>query len=376
METKKDKKKKSKKGNTVGIVSVIMGAIIGVLIVECMESANNLPESFGWFELVFLMSLVLASYIHIIVHEAGHLVFGLLSGYHFTSFRIGSFMWIKMDGKLKCKRFSLAGTGGQCLMSPPDLVDGKIPCMLYNLGGSITNLVVALISVFLCLAFKNNWVLFIFFLFMAFVGVMSALLNGIPMQSKMINNDGYNALSLGKDKSALRAFWIQMKANAQIAKGERLGDMPAEWFAVPTDEEMNNSMVSVLGVFACNRLMDEHKFQEADALMERLLAMESSIVDLHKKLLVCDRIYCNLILGNPEEAFEELYDFKLIKFMKTMKNYPSVIRTKYVIALLYDNKADEAEKIKQQFEKVARTYPYPSEVEAEQELMEIAREKA
>ena len=27
-----------------------------------------------------------------IIHEAGHLVFGLLTGYHFSSFRIGSFM--------------------------------------------------------------------------------------------------------------------------------------------------------------------------------------------------------------------------------------------------------------------------------------------
>ena len=51
-----------------------------------------------------------------IIHETGHFIFGKLTGYRFCSFRVQNFMWVKQDGKLRLKRLSLVGTGGQCLM--------------------------------------------------------------------------------------------------------------------------------------------------------------------------------------------------------------------------------------------------------------------
>ena len=56
-----------------------------------------------------------------------------------------------------------------------------------------------------------------------------------------------------------------MKINEEITNGNRLKDMPDEWFIIPENDELKNSMISVLVVFACNRLMDEHRFDEADA---------------------------------------------------------------------------------------------------------------
>ena len=97
--------------------------------------------------------IYVAFFFHIIIHEAGHLVFGLLTGYKFSSFRVASFMWLKEDGKLKLKRLSIAGTGGQCLMTPPDMKDGKMPLVLYNLGGSFLNITLGalfLIGYLLC----------------------------------------------------------------------------------------------------------------------------------------------------------------------------------------------------------------------------------
>ena len=64
-----------------------------------------------------------------------------MTGYKFNSFRIFSVILIKQNGKLKIKNISLAGTGGQCLMSPPELIDGKMPYVLYNLGGVILNVI-------------------------------------------------------------------------------------------------------------------------------------------------------------------------------------------------------------------------------------------
>lgn len=59
--------------------------------------------------LVVLASLVLQT----AIHEAGHLVGGLLSGYRFTSFRIFDLMLVKdAGGKLRLRRLAVAGSDG------------------------------------------------------------------------------------------------------------------------------------------------------------------------------------------------------------------------------------------------------------------------
>ena len=44
---------------------------------------------------ISLISLFIAGYLQIILHEAGHLLFGLATGYKFISFRIGKLTLIK-----------------------------------------------------------------------------------------------------------------------------------------------------------------------------------------------------------------------------------------------------------------------------------------
>ena len=69
---------------------------------------------------------------------------------------------------------------------------------------------------------------------------------------------------------------------------------------------------------------------------------------------------------------EELLTKEQKKLMKAMKKYPSILRTEYTYALLGQADTSKAEKIKAVFETCAKTYPYPSEIGAERELMCIA----
>ena len=210
----------------------------------------------------------------------------------------------------------------------------------------------------------------------AAIGFISAVMNGVPMRMGTVDNDGYNAVSLTRSCNAMRSFWVQMKINEQISKGIRLKDMPDEWFDIPDDGDMKNSMVAAIGVFACNRLVDMHKFDEADKLMAHLLEIDSGMVDLHRNLMICDRMYIELITENRNEVIEEMVTKEQKKFMKSMKTFPSVLRTEYVYALLGEKDIAKAERIKACFEKHAKKYPYPSEIQSERELVEIAEKKA
>ena len=382
MDMSRDKGKKKRKivwQQYVGMAFMMLtGAACGVVMVGYLDRfAKDMPLH---LELFWLAGLFLGMYaamlFHLIAHEAGHLVFGLLTGYRFSSFRIGSLMWLKDDDKLTVKRLSIAGTGGQCLMTPPDLKDGKMPLMLYNLGGSLVNILLGAVFLAGYLLCPNVKFLSPLLLLFAVVGFMLGLMNGIPMRMGMVDNDGYNAFVMSKNKDAIEAFWVQLEVAGRISRGERLRDMPAQWFAVPADDAMKNSMVATRGVFACNRLMEEERFEEADALMAHLLGIDSGIVDLHRSLLVCDRLYVELIGENRGEVIREMLTKAQMKFMKAMKRYPSVLRTQYALALLFDGDAAKAEAIRGEFEKVAKTHPYATDIESERELMAIAEREA
>lgn len=357
-------------------VFMLIGAVCGVLMAGHLDSiiaaGSTVQEDVATLVALFL-GMYISFLVQLVVHEIGHLVFGLLTGYRFSSFRIGSFMWVKEEDKLRLRRLSIAGTGGQCLMEPPEMENGQIPVVLYNLGGSIMNIAVG--ALFLGLSFLPFRLTAVFFMMAAVIGFAFAVINGVPLRLGVVDNDGYNAFSLKKHPDALRGFWVQMKANELTAKGVRLKDMPEEWFQVPTDEQMKNSMIAPLGVFACNRLMDEHRFPEADALIQRLLSLDSGIVGLHRGMLLCDRIYCELLGQNRPQVLEQCLTKEQHKFMQSMKNFPSVIRTRYVYTLLGKKDPLEALRLKIEFERSVSTYPYSSDVTSERELMELAQSR-
>ena len=372
----KEKKKQTAKGHLISICFfTILGAILGLAMISFVDW--QLPEGISSSAKIFrlcitLIFLYLTVMIHIVLHEAGHLIFGLMSGYQFSSFRIGSHMLMKENGKLVHRKIKIAGTGGQCLMIPPEMVDGKFPVVLYNLGGAIINLVVTALMIPVFMAIDKSSVFALFFFIFIAMGAITGLSNGIPMRTNTIDNDGYNAISLGKSKEAMRAFWIQMKTNEQLTKGIRTKDMPEEWFEVPSDEAMKNSMVATIGVYATSRLMDQHRFEEAGKLIDHLLEIETGMVALHRNLLICDQIYLELIGQNRSDRVEVLYTKELKKFMKAMKTFPSVLRLEYAYRLLAKHDPEGAAKSFAAFERVAATYPYPNDINTERELMEIA----
>lgn len=246
--------------------------------------------------------------------------------------------------------------------------------MLYNFGGALMNALTALLALCVGLLFPAESLARLGLMVFCAVGVMFALLNGLPMRTGLVSNDGRNALDIARDPAAMRAFWVQLRMNEEVSRGVRQKDMPAEWFQVPQDEEMKNGITAALGVFACGRLMDEHRFGEADALMRPLLCMDS-IPGLYKGLMRCDRMYVELITKNRPEALSGMRSKEQMKFMKAMARYPSVLRTEYAYALLAEKDGEKAAALRDKLEKQLAAYPYPGEAEAEREFADIAADK-
>ena len=115
------------------IGGLLAGALIGLVVAgiglicftdltfpEYIEKLKNVPLSEGsMVALTAIVAFVVFEILLVIIHEAGHLVCGLRSGYKFVSFRMMNLTFIRVDGKIRIKRYSIAGTGGQCLLLPP-----------------------------------------------------------------------------------------------------------------------------------------------------------------------------------------------------------------------------------------------------------------
>ena len=368
-------KEKENKKRASALLPLLPAGIIGILCGLVITRYMDLPTAEGGglpSVLLLFLALIVSLYMQIILHEAGHLICGLLSGYRFSSFRIGSFILLKSGGKFLLRRLTIAGTGGQCLMRPPVLKEGKIPVRLYNLGGALMNLV--LFGLFLALYFLAAAPLFkTVCLINAAIGLLFAATNGIPMRMGLIDNDGRNAFSLEKNPDAILAFYHQLKVNEMVAERMRLKDMPEEWFTVSESADQKNAIIASIEVFACNRLMDAHKFEEAEESIRALLS-RGGAVDLHKNLLICDLFYLTLLKGDWQGA-GALITKEQKRFMRAMRKFPTVIRTEYLFARFVSKDNAAIAEQSALWNQCKKQYPYPSDIQSEQELIDLA-EKA
>ncbi len=374
---------KKKKTGAPGVIYRII--IIALLLVIGAAAGIMSPWLKGIRDMSFgeylasvaatLLLLYLAFFIEIIIHEGGHLVFGLLTGYRFSSFRVLTLMVKIEDGRPVLRRINIGGTSGQCLMIPPDFKDGRIPYVMYNLGGVMMNLITSLL--FLCagLALRNAGRSGFFFFLLAAVGAYMAVANGVPF-SGTVPNDGHNALNLGKDPDAVRAFWVQLRINQMSSDGVRLKDMPDEWFRIPEGADTGNYMISYIAVNNENRLMDQHLFLEAREKAEQLVSENDGLPPLYRALLSGDIVFTDLLERGKDADISPLREKEFVSVFRQMRTYPSVLRTKYTRELIHDSDPAEAEKTLAIFNKAAQSYPYPAEAESERELIAIAKEKA
>ena len=371
------KKKKNYGDIAAKIIMLLTGAVCGIFIIFTMNFFGTLVKGPVAFLLMFAEAMIImyiASFVQTIIHESGHLIFGLITGYKFVSFRIGHFMFIKEKGRLKIKLYNVVGTAGQCLMMPPQWNE-KIPYRLYNLGGCIMNAATALFALAAYFAAGAEGFFALCMAMLAVMGLSMALTNGIPMRVGGISNDGMNAALLGKKENTLCAFWLQLYVNGLIAKGERYRNMPREWFRLPEGEELSDPICCAMGVMLYNFCFDMHEFDEAEQTINYMLNAPG-LLDVEKNELLCELLFLRVLRGAPKEEIDSLLTPKLDKYIKATANYVSRRRLAYAYQLLYLKNYSTAQKCLEVFERTAATYPYSAETENEREIIEIVKQKA
>ena len=370
------------------IIKVLLGLLVGVgvglLIGAGLFVLTNDGGLSAFFEklasinglevllLVGLMILwlVVSAVLQIIIHEGGHLVAGLLMGYRFVSFRVFSLTLVRQDGRFRFRRFSIGGTGGQCLMAPPDKPLDRIDTRWYNLGGVLANLLVSGVALTLFLVgdlpmWADTWMLM-----MTIIGVIYALLNGWPMKIGGIGNDGYNLMHLEKMPDDKRLLIQMLDCNARIQEGLLPKDLPATYFGPQGEIDWSDGLQTNWQMMVVARMENVRQCEEAYSLLSDGIKARGKMPDLFWMETACEMVFVCLATGRKDEA-QRLYTPSLQNYVKTYsRTQSSKQRIAFAVALLMMERRDEASQILDTLKTNRHEYLLQGEVEMDIELME------
>ena len=316
-----------------------------------------------------VISVLIAFILHIILHEGGHLVAGLLTGYRFVSFRFLNFTLINQDGHLRWRNFELAGTGGQCLMAPPDKPLEEIDTRWYNAGGVLANILIALISLVLIWAFDLPFWLDALLINMIIIGILVALTNGIPMKVGGVANDGRNLLQLEKDIPGKQGFCNILDINARSQQGETYSEMPERLFALPQPIDWTNSMHVGCVMIAATRMIALHQWEDAYQLLTEALNHKDDYIKLYQLEVENMMTQACILTGRNDEARRH-YTQEVEKYVVMHSSTQSDKQlTSMAVALALNNDRPKAESMLQKLEAERDKFVHQGDVAMTIDLM-------
>lgn len=166
-----------------------------------------------------------ASALHMAIHEMGHLIGGLISGYYLVYFSIGP---VNFSYSQK-KKFSISigkSRGGQCVMEPRNPDTCHYLC--YNFGGVVANLLLALAAGGLLLLgshFAN-----LFFINLVCVAAQKIVMNSIPGIVNGTPNDAFVVKLLTHNEHTQRDYYMYLKLYASYYREDSIDYKNYEYY--------------------------------------------------------------------------------------------------------------------------------------------------
>ena len=357
----KARENQKKRQKRINLIAIPIGVVIGLLIAFAEDFFYSGKEG---VTLLLIFSLLITLPLQLILHELGHLIFGLSSGFRFVSFRVFSLAIYKKDGKLRFGRYRVAGTLGQCLMYP---ASDDTPDRALHLGGVIVNSVTAVLFTLVLILAYPILSLRLLSIGMIFWGVLLALTNGIPQKNGILANDGYNAKASGKDPNKRKLAYNQLRIMAAMTDGKRLHEMPEEWFLCPT-ENANEPLSVAIRAMKADRETDLARLDQAKEILLDLANHGDNLMEFHLSAILSELLYLEMV-GEHRPYVIETLRRELDRYLKMTQHSFSTLRIEITYHYLFTGDLETVAKLAKKFEKLKKHFPFTGEIEREELLI-------
>ncbi|MFO8070116.1 MAG: M50 family metallopeptidase [Alkalibacterium sp.] len=314
---------------------------------------------------VFMSYFVVSFFLHIVIHEAGHLVAGLLSGYSFSMFKLLSFIWVKESGKITLKKQPVPGMLGQCLMMPPEKIASP-PYALYHLGGIIANLIAAA-GGYLMWMMPFPPLVKVGFLTFTVVGIVLAMMNLIPVGP----NDGMHLWKASRNIEYQIQFNQLLQIHAGMIKGKTARELQGLLYFVgkePLTDGNNTTMLSLKAL----KDIEEFKFDQAEMTLRPLWDQFDQVLELQKFEVLKEYLFVLLLSHPDDKAVAEIVNNKWFKKQENVKQADTK-RVLATYAFVKENDYEKAVRLLDEAESYIKKAPTLTDQKIERKLNDYLR---
>lgn len=326
---------------------IIYSASIFLLNFKLFISDNMLAFTtveFLMFCILFIILFLLLHVISIILHEIGHLLFGIKAELNFISFNILGFTIKNDNNKLKIKKVTNhRDVGGFCQMAADKnkSYDKKKIC-LYYMGGIIFNLIFIVIFVFLLLNASNEY-LKLLYLNNIVINVYFVLTNSIPFINMNSQSDMSHLVNYLNDE-----YYILLYSN--INSSEKILDLDESMLRKPKKIKDSSDIFNVIFYIEYKIVKKQYDiaFEYANYILKNYYPILSKDIVNGLKIQIIDCVFN----GNYDlKLISDYWNNDLSKYLNKMSYIvPQYLGINYMYSLLIEKDKRKAEKYLNRFQ--------------------------
>lgn len=305
--------------------------------------------------ILFMLMIILLS---IIVHELGHLIFGINAKLKFIYFNVLGFTISKEKNRMIFKKNMNSSLilGSCCMKFDREIKYNEKKIILYFLGGIIFNFLLSIVTIFLFLISKSFYLKNIL-IFCFCYNIYCCFNNLIPKVTQIgFYNDMMHIINYKTDKNYLQKMSIFSEI---LSKGDNLTIEQKENL-IHFPEKINNNLdVEMLELYISN-LLQKKEYKKANDLITDLLKVKNDfLLDNNINSLKVSLLEA-LFYGNYElSMFGKYWDKSLEKYLELMNKVDlQSIGYLYLYFTLIEKNISKSEKYLSLFEKIIKKYPH------------------
>ncbi|OON92897.1 MAG: hypothetical protein ATN31_07630 [Candidatus Epulonipiscioides saccharophilum] len=350
------KKTKNKSSKIVLISGVLFGFIFGI----CLSMNTNEINT-----ILFGIMLVTTGLLQVVIHELGHLFFGILAGYKFVAIGFCGIAIYRYPDGYKLKKMIIPGVSGYCQMKPNRSVE-KTNVGLYLMGGVLANSISILISILLIIFTTVNGYILLLIVMNIVIGSLFIVLNWLPLKLGILN-DGQQFKDTKNNKESRIILYKSMELTAEYIYGRMISEIlsPEE---LDTEESVQNINGFIYELMKVNGYYEKLDFNVAQEKLERL--EQESLPEMIKLEYSKEVFFVEIMKENGDTDKIENLHGELKRYLKITKDQPSTQRVIYAYEILHKKDNKKANNAKKKFEQTLKGHPYLGAIKTENILID------
>jgi len=309
----------------------------------------NTKISWGWWNIVISISVMVAVYF-VTEWFTGWLaflfkfLFSKLVGYRFDAF---AYHWVYINrkkGKLKIKKAKVYHKRGMLIMLPPTVEGERYNLLLYWFGGSIGLILIAILglAIFYVSPEKETAGMAI----LLFSCVLT-LLNSADWVLEQVLVE-WDTLVLGFQPWNKRVRRIMLQITYSSSMGERLWELPKEWFTWEPWYAIVDSNTEWLACYRFQYLYYHRQYKEAESFAEAVFLPGMCLKKVRFAVAV-RLLFIKMTLYDDVEMIRQYYESEkeILGYSEASEDYRSL----YLYLKYIDKQPEAAEKYRVLWEK-------------------------